>query len=115
MTELTHYDKTAIEQKVREMKDTTEETTNEMRGSPDGSVLIFATFNGEQGYTVNLWKLGEEHPEKANIDTGWGTGFGWSPNSKYVLIEGGTSWRTGPKKLFSNQQQTNTIHRVLGR
>lgn len=81
--------KAAIEKKLKET--ITEENLRAMKWSPDGKTLIYATGDNPENRCVYLWSVGEAEPHKANIETGWGTAFGWSPNSEYVLVEGGTS------------------------
>lgn len=90
-TKANSYDKATIEKKAKEMKGMTEEGIKDMKWSPDNKELVFATDDGQQNRVVYLWKIGEEQPKKANLDSGWGTEFGWSPNSEFVLVDAGTS------------------------
>lgn len=84
-------DKAGIEKKVENIAGITEENLKTMKWSPDGKTLIYATGDNYEDRCVYLWNVGEAEPHKANIENGWGCDFGWSPNSEYVLVDGGTS------------------------
>ena len=96
------YDKAEIEKKVKESENITEDCINYMKWSPNGKELIYYTDDGQMNYNIYMWKVGEERPIKANIDIGSGTSFGWSPNSEYVLVYGGTSVIRGIKLINAN-------------
>ncbi len=81
-----------IERQLKEAEGITQESIENMKWSPDGKCLIYATYY-EQGRDdcVYLWHIEETEPRRLDPKVVGGARFAWSPNSEYVLVEGGTS------------------------